>query len=113
MHAEEPIDVFTDGLKILDIAAGWHHNILLAADGNVYGFGARLNGQMDGKSMDGREEQCSIMQIPVPESDSPIIGIKAQNLRSQIVRENGELWFWGGYFYQGHEKLYISDFNLL
>jgi alpha-tubulin suppressor-like RCC1 family protein len=56
MHAEEPIEVFTDGLKILDIAAGWHHNILLAADGNVYGFGARLNGQMDGKSMDGREE---------------------------------------------------------
>jgi len=44
MHAEEPIEVFTDGLKIEKISVGWHHNLLLADDGKLYGFGARMNG---------------------------------------------------------------------
>ena len=29
------------------------------------------------------------------------------------MRENGELWFWGGYFFEGYNKLYIDGFNLL
>ena len=44
MHAEEPIEVFTDGLKIKDIEVGWHHNLLLSECGELYGFGARMNG---------------------------------------------------------------------
>jgi alpha-tubulin suppressor-like RCC1 family protein len=44
MHAEEPIEVFTDGLNIVKVASGWHHNLLLANSGKLYGFGARLNG---------------------------------------------------------------------
>jgi alpha-tubulin suppressor-like RCC1 family protein len=43
-HAEEPIEVFTDNLKIKKISSGWHHNLMLGEDGNLYGFGARLNG---------------------------------------------------------------------
>ena len=54
MHAEEPIEVYTDGIIVKEISAGWHHNILLGEDGNLYGFGARMNGQMDGKNYDGR-----------------------------------------------------------
>lgn len=56
MHVEEPVEVFTDGLKIKEISAGWHHNLLLSEDGRLYGFGARLNGQLDGTNHDGREE---------------------------------------------------------
>ena len=41
MHAEEPIEIFTDGLEIVEISAGWHHNLLKGADGKLYGFGAR------------------------------------------------------------------------
>jgi len=68
---------------------------------------------MNGRSQDGREEQCSIVEIPLPESSSPIVEVHAQNLRSHIKRANGEIWFWGGFFYEGHHKLQIVDFNLL
>ena len=34
-------------------------------------------------------------------------------MRCQIVKENGEFWFWGGYFFKGHNKVYIDGFNLL
>jgi len=44
MHAEEVNEVFTDGLKIKNISAGWHHNILQDENGTLYGFGARMNG---------------------------------------------------------------------
>jgi alpha-tubulin suppressor-like RCC1 family protein len=44
MHAEEPIEVFTDGVRIKDIAAGWHHNLLLSECGQLFGFGTRING---------------------------------------------------------------------
>ena len=54
MHAEEPIEVFTDGMKIKDIATGWHHNLLLNEEGDLFGFGARMNGQIDGVSYEGR-----------------------------------------------------------
>jgi hypothetical protein len=26
---------------------------------------------------------------------------------------NGDVWFWGGYFYEGYNKLLIANFNLL
>ena len=71
---------------------------------------------MDGKNLEGREEQCAITQILLPDhstNSSPIKSFKAQNMRSQLVRENGEVWFWGGYTYSGHNKLLIKDFNLL
>ena len=66
VHVEEPVEVFLDGLRIKDIVAGWHHNLLLGEDGRLYGFGARMNGQLDGKNYDGREEQCSLIEVKLP-----------------------------------------------
>ncbi len=44
VHVEEPVEVYTDGMKIKEISAGWHHNLLLSEEGKLYGFGARMNG---------------------------------------------------------------------
>ena len=44
MHAEDPVEVFTDGLKIKEISVGWHHTLILSDDNRLYGFGARKNG---------------------------------------------------------------------
>ena len=68
IHAEEPVEVFTDNVKIKQIVVGSHHNLLLGEDGRLYGFGARMHGQLDGEIMDGREEQCSIKEIKLPAS---------------------------------------------
>ena len=48
VHIEEPIEVFTDNLKIKHITVGNHHNLLIGEDDRLYGFGARMNGQLDG-----------------------------------------------------------------
>jgi alpha-tubulin suppressor-like RCC1 family protein len=44
MHTEDPVEVFTDGIKVKKVVAGWHHNLILGEDGKLYGFGARNNG---------------------------------------------------------------------
>lgn len=111
---EEPVEVFTDGLTIVDMCAGWHHNLLLSHDGRLYGFGARMNGQLDGTNYDGRQEQCSLVEIKVPiDETNKITRFKAQNLRSYIFTEDNQVWFWGGYFYNKYQKLCIDGFNKL
>jgi len=34
-------------------------------------------------------------------------------VRSSATLENGEIWYWGGYFYGSGQKLLIDGFNLL
>lgn len=48
MHSEQPVEVYTDGLKVKEISVGSHHNLFLGEDDQLYGFGAKLNGQIDG-----------------------------------------------------------------
>ena len=83
------MEVFTDGLNIVDISAGWHHNLLLSHDGRLYGFGARMNGQLDGTNYDGRQEQCSVVEVRPPIGEThKITRFKAQNLRSHVFTED-------------------------
>ena len=74
-----------------------------------------MNGQLDGTNYDGREEQCSIIEIKLPSAvgKSGIERFKAQTLRSYVQTVDGQVWFWGGYFYHNYEKLCIDGFNLL
>mmetsp|Transcript_6257 Transcript_6257/g.5621 ORF Transcript_6257/g.5621 Transcript_6257/m.5621 type:complete len:134 (+) Transcript_6257:582-983(+) len=96
------------------MSIGQHHNLLMDEEGKLYGFGARLNGQMDGTNHTGREEQCSIMEIPVPiPQGRKIVKFKASNLRSYAFLDDNQVWFWGGYLYQNHKRLFIDGFNLL
>lgn len=44
LHAEEATEIFTDNLEIDQIAVGAHHCLILGKDGELYGFGARMNG---------------------------------------------------------------------
>jgi alpha-tubulin suppressor-like RCC1 family protein len=44
LHAEDPVEIFTDNIKIKDIKVGSHHTLILDENGEIYGFGARING---------------------------------------------------------------------
>ena len=44
LHAEEPVEIFTDGIRIKQVSVGSHHSLILDHDGNLFGFGARNNG---------------------------------------------------------------------
>jgi len=48
--------------------------------------------------IDGRLEQCSLMEIKLP-TRKRIKRFKAQTLRSYAFTEDDEVWFWGGYVY--------------
>lgn len=104
LHAEEPVEIFTDGLKIKEVSVGSHHTLLLSEDNRLYGFGARMLGQLDGQHLSGREEQCSITQIELPNGNPRVTSIKAQNVKSQATTEDGQIWFWGGYFYDERSR---------
>ena len=95
---EKPQEILLDGLKIKQMSAGNHHNLILSEEGKVYAFGSKSKGQIDGKIDDGREEQWGIMEIELP-SNSKVVKVQASNIRSWAHLENGEIWFWGGYFY--------------
>jgi hypothetical protein len=41
------------------------------------------------------------------------VKFKASNLRSYAFLDNGEIWFWGGFFYENYKKSCIDGFNLL
>ena len=33
LHAEEPVEIFTDGIKIKQLVSGAHHNLILSEEG--------------------------------------------------------------------------------
>ena len=120
-HAEAPIEIFLDGIEIAKIVTGAHHTLILGRDGKLYGFGARKNGQLDGVNDGPIKEQCAIREIELPNGvggeGQRIVDIKASNVRSQLTTEDGQVWFWGGFFYDCRDyfalKQRIEGYNLL
>ena len=59
---------------------------MLGRDGRLYGFGARMNGQIDGINGGTRQEQCSFFEIELPngvgKEGQKIVEIDAKNLKS-------------------------------
>ena len=46
-------------------------------------------------------------------SQQKIVNIQSSTNRNTLELENGEFWFWGGFFYEDHQKASIAGFNLL
>lgn len=46
--ARKPDLINTDGMKVKQIAAGHHHNLVLDEEGRIYAFGSNLVGQING-----------------------------------------------------------------
>ncbi|CAI2368911.1 unnamed protein product [Moneuplotes crassus] len=108
--ATHPTEIFLDGMKIKQIEVGNHHSMLLNDEGRLFVFGSNLVGQVTSKHSTGIVNYLHEISLP---SDSKIERIKASNLRSCAFLENGEVWFWGGFFYREKKRLVIDDFNLL
>ena len=109
---KNPTMINTDGIEIVKIDWGNHHSLVLDSEGNLYGFGSKLWGQIDGELDSIRREQCNLVQIKLP-SDSKVVDFKANNVKSCAFLENGEVWFWGGFFYRSNNRARIDGFNLL
>lgn len=69
-HVETPTEIPTDGLKIKQIATGFHHNLLLDEEGRIYGFGSLTPGKVE-----------TLHEITLP-SNSKVTRIHSSNMRN-------------------------------
>jgi alpha-tubulin suppressor-like RCC1 family protein len=121
--AEKPTLLMLDGLKVKQIASGFHHNLVLSEEGKIYGFGSDAVGQIRARNNSEHQGFLSIhttgKDVPMTEiklpTDAKWVKVMANNVRSCAMMDNGEVWFWGGYFYanERRKKLFIDDYNLL
>ena len=76
--------------KVVGIAAGYQHSLVLLESGKVYGWGRNEEGELgDGTTQERRHPQL-ITGIP-----GKVIGISAGNYHSLALLESGEVYGWG------------------
>lgn len=87
---------FLDGVKTL--AVGWNHTVALRADGTVWAWGSRCQGQLG----DGQRDSASWSVFPVP-----VVGPAGEGVLDRVVdvacgahhtlalRDDGTVWAWG------------------
>ena len=110
-YVEKPQEVFIPE-KSKMIACGTKHSLVLGESGVVYGFGAKMHGQIDGHR-DGYEiEQGAALPIEIP-SQSRVKRIYAAFDRSAAIMENGEVWVWGGLDYRYLEGEFYEEMTLV
>ena len=107
---------FPDDAYIVKIKSGDHHNLFISKDGVLYGNGDNSLAQIDADLDSINKTQCVPKEIILP-SQSKIREVLANNNRSAVILENGEVYYWGGFSY--HPKFSLVDqpkyngFNLM
>jgi alpha-tubulin suppressor-like RCC1 family protein len=81
--------------KAVGIACGTKHSLILGLSGTVYGVGCKSNGQIDGFRNALHEDQSSALAIEIP-GTGKVVKVFAAFDRSAAIKDNGEVWVWGG-----------------
>jgi len=75
--------------RIVAVAAGFHHSLVLAEDGTVWAWGGGREGQLgDG----GQDESPTPRRARVP---VPVVAISAGGSQSLALGGDGSVWAWG------------------
>ncbi|KAL5074110.1 hypothetical protein RYX36_013094 [Vicia faba] len=85
--------------KVVDIAAGESHTLLLSEDGSVYSWGRGMFGRL-GLGFGSQNDQLFPVKVkfenPSGSSDCvKIVGIAAGAYHSLALAEDGSVWCWG------------------
>ncbi len=81
------------------VAGGWDHSVAVLADGTVWAWGSRCQGQLG----DGRRDANSWSTLPVPVAGpggegalSGIVAVACGAFHTVALRDDGALFSWGG-----------------
>ena len=110
-YIKDPVPVYIPE-KCIKIACGTKHSLALGKSGVLYGFGCKINGQLDGFREGIDQEQSSPLPVILP-SNSKIKEIYAAFDRSAVLMENGEIWTWGGRDYRYLDGDYYEKMTLI
>mmetsp|Transcript_27280 Transcript_27280/g.37625 ORF Transcript_27280/g.37625 Transcript_27280/m.37625 type:complete len:828 (+) Transcript_27280:153-2636(+) len=87
--------ILPKGLKIREVAAGGHHNLLLTENGEIYAWGKNGQGQLGLQQEDITKEAWSVAeQVPVF-SDTRVVQVAAGYQHSLAVNSGGLVHAWG------------------
>jgi alpha-tubulin suppressor-like RCC1 family protein len=81
------------GARIVMAACGWHHSVVVSAEGRVWTFGFGFYGQLDHNDEQSRLVP-TLLAAEVFEG-SKIVTVAAGGCYTMAVGENGALWAWG------------------
>lgn len=84
-----------DGIKIKQVAGGFHHSMLLTEDGKVYSWGRGDYGQLGHGNTENVTEPKSIEVFENLPSDNRVIQISCGDNHSIAVTEQGDVYTWG------------------
>ena len=98
--------------KVVDVVSGTKHTLALGQSGQLYGFGYRMHGQIDGYRGGIYQEQCSPTPIKIP-SQHKVKKVFAGFDRSAVILENGEVWVWGGDDFRYLDGEYYEKMTLI
>ncbi|XP_014498590.1 ultraviolet-B receptor UVR8 isoform X1 [Vigna radiata var. radiata] len=124
--AGKPLKSGNPSRKVVDLAAGEAHNLVLTGDGSVYSWGRGMFGRIGSGS---EKDELFPVQLkfgnanPNGTQDTvKIVGIAAGAYHSLALAEDGAVWSWGYNFYgqlgtngeKSHDKEYeVGDNSLV
>lgn len=100
-HVPTQITGNLHGKRIIDIACGSHHTLVLTEDGEVFAWGQNNCGQVGIGSTANQPTPKKISFVGIP-SNKKVISISCGQISSIAVIETGEVFAWG---YNGNGQL--------
>lgn len=110
-YIEEPTEVYMPE-KCIKVCCGTKHTLALGESGTLYGFGAKMYGQLDGFRDGVDHEQAAALPIKLL-SSSKVVKIFAGFEKSGVILKNGETWIWGGMDLRYLEGEFFDEMTLV
>jgi regulator of chromosome condensation len=103
-----PFPVNVDDKRILQVACGGMHTVVLAEDRSVYSWGVNDEGALgrettgelwekSGLSTDSPGDAYTPGRVPFPEDAAPIVQLSAGDSHTAALTQDGSVYVWGTY----------------
>jgi uncharacterized repeat protein (TIGR02543 family) len=103
------IHQLTENEKIIDLAVGRYHTLILTSEGRVFGWGRNYNGEIGNNNTNPHSVPTEVTFFSNLPSEDKVVSIYAGFTRSAAQTKNGEIYMWGSIFKSLNNG--TSDYN--